>query len=193
MGKEKERIGGTKASRQHISPQEAKRNLIIKALVGVLIAIAVIIILILIPKGGKTSEVTDTTSRGRREIEENVVTNIVEEETVKRNKNKEYISVNQDTLTEDGAVITIQDSNAKPYVWTPRYKLQEKVNDKWVDMELKNPENNIFADTEYENPDGIMTQSLVWVNKYGKLERGKEYRIVKESDDTEFYAEFKLP
>jgi len=190
---EKQRIGGRRENRQHISPQEKKRSVIIKVLIGVLIAIAAIIIITLIPKGKKNNDVVDTTRQARR-VEENIVTNeIKEDDSVKRNKNKVYISVNQDTLTEDGAVITIQDSNAKPYVWTPRYKIQEKIDDEWEDVELKNPENNIFADTELENPDGIMTQSLVWVNKYGKLERGKQYRIVKESDGIEFYAEFKLP
>ena len=41
-----------------------------------------------------------------------------------------------------------------------------------------------------ENPTGTMNQSLVWVNKYGSLEPGLKYRIVKEADGTEFYAEF---
>lgn len=193
MGKEKERIGGVRANRQHISPQEMKRNFIIKILVGVLIAIAVIIILIMIPKGKNKDNVTNTTSGGKKVVEDNIVDNTIEEDSVKRNPNKVSITVDKDTLTEDSAIITITDQNANPYKWTPRFKLQEKVNDKWEDVELKNPENNIIAENEIENPTGVMTQSLVFVNKYGKLERGKEYRIVKDTDGTEFYAEFKLP
>ena len=89
----------------------------------------------------------------------------------------------------DGAVIVIMDDNVSPYSWTPIYNLQKKVNGKWEDLELKNPENSIFPEIQYNNVTGIMEQSLIWSNKYGKLEKG-EYRIVKEASGVEFYAEF---
>ena len=190
--KEKERIGGVRSSKQHLSAEEKKKSFIMYILVGFLAAILLIIIIIMIPKGKKKEEVTDTTTTTKSVVQENVVTNEVEDEKVKRNKNKVSMAISPESLTEDGGVIVITDTNANPYKWTPIYKLQEKIDGEWKDVELKNPENNILPSTEIENPTGVLTQSVIWSNKYGKLEKGKDYRIVKETEGIEFYAEFQL-
>ncbi|MBR2290263.1 MAG: hypothetical protein IJ867_06740 [Clostridia bacterium] len=178
---------------KHVSEQEKKRNMIMYILVAILIIILLLIVIIMFPKGNNNNEVTDTTAQNSGSRYEDDTENSVNEvETIQRNPNKVSITVNQDTLSEDGAVITIMDTNTNPYKWAPKYTLEEEIDGEWVKMELKNPENAIFPDTETENPDGYMEQSLVWSNKYGKLESGKKYRIVKISEGTEFYAEFEL-
>ena len=108
-----------------------------------------------------------------------------------RDESKVSITIKPGTLTVDGAVIVITDTNENKYKWTPIYRLQQKVDGKWQNMELKNPENMLLPSTLYDNPDGVMEQSLVWSNKYGKLETG-EYRVVKESDGIEFFVEFQI-
>ena len=186
----KERIGG-RESRRHISEEEKKRNKLIYILIGVLVAIFLLVLIIMIPKGKKDEQAKDAISTADSSmIETNNSTASGDKDRIKRDPAKVTIEVDTESLTEDNGVITITDTNDVPYKWTPIWRLQQYVNGEWEDMELKNPENAILPDTEYDNPTGTMTQSLVWVNKYGKLEPGTKYRIVKEADGTEFYAEF---
>lgn len=110
---------------------------------------------------------------------------------ISKDKSKVSITIKSGTLTVDGAVIVITDTNISPYSWSPIYKLQQKIDGVWQDMELKNPENMIFPDLLYNNTTGVMEQSLIWSNKYGQVGVG-QYRIVKETDGMEFYAEFEV-
>lgn len=178
---------------RHISEDEKKKNFLIVVLIIILIAIIITtIIVIMIPKIRKLTEESDepkSSSVVKKVVEDSSNKKISED--VNRDKSKVTITVNQDSLTSDTAVITITDENENKYSWSPLYKIQQKVDGKWEDMKLLNPENMMLPDIAYDNESGVMTQSLVWGNKYGSLKEG-EYRIVKESDGTEFYAEFRI-
>lgn len=188
---------------KHVSADEKKKGVLIFILLGILAVIILTIIIIMIPKGNKKDTTTSgqaTTGTGtsskQEEIEDiskesnkNSKQSSTEKNSnstggnldlIAKDKNKVSITIKTGTLTVDGAVIVITDSNISPYSWTPIYKLQQKVDGQWQDMELKNPENALFPDIEYDNETGVMEQSLVWSNKYGQVGVG-EYRIVKEA------------
>lgn len=179
--------------RDHVSFEEKKRSFIMFILVGILAVILIFIVIIIIPKEDKEKELKDNSSEVDNSlVKDSGFNKSNNEDESKRDKDKVSITVSPESLTVDGAVIIIEDTNVEHYKWTPMYKLQQEIDGKWEDMELVNPENAIFPDIEYENPTGTMNQSLVWVNKYGKLVPGNNYRIVKESDGIQFYAEFKI-
>ena len=203
----KEKFGSSRDTRKHISENERKKGLIMFILITILITIFLAIVIIVIPKGNKdeinTTTGTQSTGTGTtvetQTQESNATTNTSKNKKNKsgssdtdiivKDKSKVSIKIKPGTLTVDGAVIVITDTNVSHYSWTPIYKLQKKVDGEWQDLELKNPENAIFADIEYDNETGVMEQSLVWSNKYGQIDFG-EYRIVKEASGIEFYAEF---
>lgn len=195
-----------KRNNKHVSAEEKKKGVIIFVLLGILAAIFLTIIIIMIPKGDGDTVVEDIVPTRQRIIVNETGNNANKNSSTSRrngnttgnnadiitkDKNKVTITIKGDTLTPDGAVIIITDTNVSPYSWSPIYRLQQKVDGKWEDMELKNPENAIFADVEYNNKTGTMEQSLVWGNKYGSLGVGN-YRVVKEAGGIEFYAEFEF-
>lgn len=185
----KERIGGGRENRRHVSAEEKKRNMIIYILIGVLVAIFLLVLIIMIPKGDQDKQADDAISRADSSmINDDKDTNTTSR--VKRDPSKVTITVDETSLTPDSGVITIVDKNDVPYSWTPLYTIEQEVDGQWEKMERKVSDTTILSDTENDNPTGTMSQSLVWVNRYGSLEPGVKYRIVKESDGIEFYAEF---
>lgn len=175
--------------RKHVSEEEKKKNFIITILLGVLVAIFVLIVIIMIPKG-KKEENNEQQSVFQKPEKINQNTNTVDDEKEKRDRNKVTIIVEEGTVSSDAAVIKITDTNKNKYVWTPLYKLQKNVDGKWENMQLVSAD-GMLSDEPYNNTTGVLEQSLVWTNKYGSLEEGV-YRIVKESDGEEFYAEFEI-
>lgn len=196
---------------RHISEDEKKKNVLIFVLIGILAVIFLTIVIIMFPFGKKDNNVQladnglqqqpvysnnieqntsrkDKTNTSSKRMRNSTEGNI---DIIAKDKNKVSIEIKPESLTIDGAVIVITDTNVTPYSWTPIYKLQQKIDGKWEDMELKYPENALFPDIEYDNATGVMEQSLVWSNKYGQLETG-EYRIVKEASGIEFYVSFNV-
>lgn len=185
----KKRIGGEREIRSHMSKEEKKRNLIIYSLICILIAIFFLVIIIMIPKGNKDKQADDAISKTDSSmIDKGQNTNTTSR--IERDPNKVIITVDPTSLTEESGVITIVDKNDVPYTWVPQYTIEQKINGEWKEMERKTGDSSILSDIENENPTGTMNQSLVWVNKYGRLEPGVKYRIVKKTDGKEFYAEF---
>lgn len=201
-------------NRKHVSEEERKKRLIIFVLIGILIAITLIIVIMFFPKGKKDEsqspiaqpqetvnesviekEQTNKVNLPTKNIVSNIDSNSTEDsndlDIIAKDKNKVTMSIKPGTLTVDGAVIVITDTNISPYTWVPEYRLQQKIDDNWQNMELKNPENAFFPEIQTNNESGILEQSLVWVNKYGSLGTG-QYRIVKESGGNEFYAMFEV-
>ena len=178
---------------KHVSEKELKKRFIIYVLIGVLAIIFVTIIIIMIPKGNKDDGPKEYSSKVSEQLEEERK-NKENTNTVKKDqdKSKVELSIKKGTLTADGAVIVIKDTNKEKYSWIPEYSLQENVNGKWKSMELKYPENmTALPNTKLENKTGTLEQSVIWSNKYGSLESGK-YRLVKESDGIKFYVEFEI-
>lgn len=193
---------------RHVSEDEKKKGLIIVILVGILIAIALMIVILMIPKGNEDNKqpvelsskvVAPTGNQTTRDVNNpnkpsrhsNSISSPSDLDIIAKDKTKVSLEIKPGSLTVDGAVIVITDNNVSHYIWTPIYKIQEKVNGQWQDLELKNPENAIFPEINYNNTTGVMEQSLIWSNKYGQLEKGT-YRIVKEASGLEFYAEFEV-
>ena len=177
--------------KRHISEDEKRKSFLMMVLIGILGAILVVIVIIMIPKGKKKTNYQDLSSK----VSDNknlISNNTSTEEKVKRDESKVDIIVDEETVSPEGAIIKIVDKNENKYQWTALYSLEEKVDGKWKEMILKNPENMTLPDVPVENNSGDFSQSLVWSNKYGTLDSG-EYRIVKESiDGTKFYGEFKI-
>lgn len=174
--------------KKHVSEDERRKWVLIYVLIGILVAIFVVIVIIMIPKGNDDTgpEVYSSKVSDKMKENKNSVTNTEEEI-----RDKKKVSLKVSSVTKNGAVITITDENEDKYDWYPKFTLQEKVDGKWVDMEIKNPENMIFTNTVLPRKSDVTTQSIVWMDKYGSLDEGK-YRVVKESDGTNFYAEFEI-
>ena len=123
--------------------------------------------------------------------------NIIEEDEIinqdlniiVKDKKKVSVNIKTGTLTVDGAVIVIIDKNINKYNWDKDYKLQQKVDGIWKDMEIRKNDNENLSEIVSETE--IMEQSLNWSEKYGQVGVG-QFRIVKQADGTEFYAEFEV-
>lgn len=90
------------------------------------------------------------------------------------------MSIKKGTLTNTGATIIIHDLSAHKYVYGSPYIIEEKINDKWV--EVKNICNNCaFNAMAYGvDQDNILVFEYNWERMYGKLDKGY-YRIVKDA------------
>ena len=167
---------------KHISEDEKRKNILIFVLLLILVAIMITTIcIIMIPKENKITEksVLGENTTVVNENKDKLYQSQKEDEKIYRDKSKVTMSIEKDTLTSDGAVITIVDENENKYSWSPLYKIQQKIDGNWEDMKLLNPENMMLPDILYDNESGKTHQSLVWGNKYGSFQKG-EYRIVKE-------------
>lgn len=104
-----------------------------------------------------------------------------EEITFNRDKEKVTVEVLQDTVTPSGATIIVTDKNEDAYGWGKSYKLEQKVNDEWIDL-------TPIAEMSFEeiayvlDKNGQFKQNIDWTRFYGKLEKGT-YRIVKDTYD----------
>ena len=177
--------------KKHVSEDEKRKSFLIYILLGILGAIILtILVLIMIPQLKKITskpKVQNTT----KNVVKKVMESSSKEKEIYRDKNKVNISIKQDTLTTDSAVIVITDTNENKFSWTQLYKIQKKVNNKWQDVELLSAGDLLLPKEYYDNETGMMEQSLVWTEKYGSLGVG-QYRIVKEAERMEFYVEFEI-
>lgn len=117
--------------------------------------------------------------------------------------NNVTVDVIMSTVSPTGASILIEDGNESTwnpyweYVWAIKYKIQKKVFNKWKDVKIQVPEEQITYNEDIEKLiytyDRIIT--IDWKKLYGELPRGT-YRIVQYTADTDeaFYSnEFTLP
>ena len=101
-------------------------------------------------------------------------------DTLKFNRTKENVTIEilQDTITKEGVKILITDKNKDHYGWGEDFRVQEKVNGEWIDLEYIS-DNLTWIDIAYGlNADNQLTQKLDIEKYYGKLSNGT-YRIVK--------------
>ena len=118
----------------------------------------------------------------------------IEEIIFNRDKEKVTIEVLADTLTPSGATIVVTDKNEDTYGWGISYKVQQKINEEWID--LKPIAEMLFEEIAYSLDEyGQFRQNIDWTRFYGELEKGT-YRIVKDTYDKGyiyFYSnEFKI-
>ena len=88
------------------------------------------------------------------------------------------ITVVEDTISRNELTIKIADNNEDKYGWGVEFRVQEKVDNEWKDLDYIS--NNLtWIDIAYKlNADNQLTQKLNIEKYYGKLNNGI-YRIVK--------------
>ena len=154
-----------------------------KVIIGILIAVLIIVIGIVVVYKVIEKSVTDredfkftvenissnpvdTTNQGQSNIKSN------------RNPNNVIIKVDNATIKPESISITITDNNENQYGWGVEFRVQEKVNGEWKDLNYIS-DNLSWIDIAYQlNEDKQLTQKLDIEKYYGKLSNGI-YRIVK--------------
>ena len=154
-----------------------------KVIIGILIAVLIIVIGIVVVYKVVEKSVTDredfkftvenissnpvdTTNQGQSNIKSN------------RNPNNVIIKVDNATIKPESISITITDNNEDQYGWGVEFRVQEKVNGEWKDLNYIS-DNLSWIDIAYQlNEDKQLTQKLDIEKYYGKLSNGI-YRIVK--------------
>lgn len=88
------------------------------------------------------------------------------------------ITVVEDTISRIGLAIKITDNNKDTYGWSIEFRVQEKVDNEWKDLDYIS-DDLTWIDIAYKlNADNQLTQKLNIEKYYGKLNNGI-YRIVK--------------
>lgn len=154
-----------------------------KVIIGILIAVLIIVIGIVVVYKVVEKSVTDredfkftvenissnpvdTTNQGQSNIKSN------------RNPNNVIIKVDNTTIKPESISITITDNNENQYGWGVEFRVQEKVNGEWKDLNYIS-DNLSWIDIAYQlNENKQLTQKLDIEKYYGKLSNGI-YRIVK--------------
>lgn len=154
-----------------------------KVIIGILIAVLIIVIGIVVVYKVVEKSVTDredfkftvenissnpvdTTNQGQSNIKSN------------RNPNNVIIKVDNATIKPESISITITDNNENQYGWGVEFRVQEKGDGEWKNLNYISDELS-WIDIAYElNEDKQLTQKLDIEKYYGKLSNGI-YRIVK--------------
>ena len=154
-----------------------------KVIIGILIAVLIIVIGIVVVYKVIEKSVTDredfkftvenissnpvdTTNQGQNDIKSN------------RNPNNVIIKVDNTTIKPESVSITITDNNENQYGWGVEFRVQEKGDGEWKNLNYISDELS-WIDIAYElNEDKQLTQKLDIEKYYGKLPNGI-YRIVK--------------
>ncbi len=154
-----------------------------KVIIGILIAVLIIVIGIVVVYKVVEKSVTDredfkftvenissnpvdTTNQGQSNIKSN------------RNPNNVIIKVDNTTIKPESVSITITDNNENQYGWGVEFRVQEKVNGEWKNLNYIS-DNLSWIDIAYQlNEDKQLTQKLDIEKYYGELSNGI-YRIVK--------------
>lgn len=104
--------------------------------------------------------------------------NLVSSGELNRNPDNVTIEVDESTVSAASVSITITDNNENHYGWGVEFRVQQKIDDKWEDLQYISDDLS-WIDIAYElNEDNQLTQKLDIEKYYGKLSNGI-YRIVK--------------
>ena len=114
-------------------------------------------------------------------FEENLQSN----EKFNRSPENVTIEVDDSTVSPESVSITITDNNVDQYGWGVEFRVQEKVNGEWKELNYVSDDLS-WIDIAYElNADNQLTQKLDIEQYYGKLPNGI-YRIVKPVYDNKY-------
>ena len=109
-----------------------------------------------------------------KKFEENLQSN----EELNRSPENVTIEVDNTTVRPESVSITITDNNVNQYGWGVEFRVQQKVNEEWEDLQYVS-DDLAWIDIAYEvNEDHQLTLKLDIEQYYGKLSNGI-YRIVK--------------
>lgn len=104
--------------------------------------------------------------------------NLVSSGELNRNPDNVTIKVDESTVSVASVSITITDDNENHYGWGVEFRVQQKIDDKWEDLQYIS-DDLTWIEIAYElNEDNQLTQKLDIEKYYGKLSNGI-YRIVK--------------
>ena len=104
--------------------------------------------------------------------------NLQSSEEFNRSPENVTIEVDNTTVSPESVSITITDNNEEPYGWGVEFRVQQKVNEEWVELQYIS-DDLAWIDIAYEvNEDNQLTLKLDIEKYYGKLSNGI-YRIVK--------------
>lgn len=92
-----------------------------------------------------------------------------------------HVSVIEDSISKSGVNILVIDNNEVPYTWNADYKIEQKINETWI--ETKPNKEVIIPEVDYNrNDNNEIFFEINWINDYGELPNGI-YRIVKTVND----------
>ena len=154
-----------------------------KIIIGILIAILVVVIGVVIVYKLIGNSVTNREDFNFKV--ENISSNPVntvnyEQNDTKSNRTPDnvIIEVESTTIKPESVTITITDNNENEYGWGVEFRVQEKVNGEWKNLNYVSDDLS-WIDIAYElGEDKQLTQELDIEKYYGKLSNGI-YRIVK--------------
>ena len=113
-----------------------------------------------------------------KEYENTLEENLQSNEKLNRSPENVTIEVDNTTLSPESVLITITDNNEEPYGWGVEFRVQQKVNEEWEELQYVS-DDLTWIDIAYEvNEDNQLTLKLDIEQYYGKLSNGI-YRIVK--------------
>lgn len=162
----------------------------------IITAIIVILIIVIIGVGvilyNNRDEKTDSSNSTNSYIPEGV--NVADEnetgvpaDNMEFNRNPENVTIEilSNTISNTSVEILITDNNVDQYGWGVEFRVQEKVNGEWKDLNYIS-DDLAWIDIAYElNSDNQLTQKLDIEKYYGQLNSGI-YRVVKPIYDDEY-------
>ena len=131
-----------------------------------------------IQKGDKQATISTEDLNTIKSIIDNKIKD--EQNNTKSNRSSENVTIeiNNGTVKPESVSITITDNNENQYGWGVEFRVQEKVEGEWKNLNYISDELS-WIDIAYElNEDKQLTQKLDIEKYYGKLSNGI-YRIVK--------------
>ncbi len=156
-----------------------------KILVAVIVILIIMVIglaVVLSNNNGKKTETSNNTNsyipEGVNNADENEIGTPADEVEFNRNPENVTIEILSDTISNTSVEILITDNNVNQYGWGVEFRVQEKVDNEWKDLDYIS-DDLAWIDIAYElNEDNQLTQKLDIEKYYGKLNNGI-YRIVK--------------
>ena len=163
-----------------------------KILVAVIVVLIIVVIGVVVILGNNNDEKTGMSNSTNSYIPEGL--NIANEneigtpaDNIELNRNPENVTIEilPNTITNTAVEILITDNNIDQYGWGVEFRVQEKVNGEWRDLNYFTDDLS-WIDVAYDlYEDNQLTQKLDIEKYYGELDNGI-YRIAKPVYDGEY-------
>ena len=156
---------------------------ILIAILAIFIIISIVVVVILSNKENESLNKNSSNNINVSNTNENETTSNIGNSD--RNPENVTIEVDDTTISPKSVSITITDNNEEHYGWGVEFRVQQKVNGEWKDLEYVS--NDLaWIDIAYVlNADNQLTQKLDIEKYYGSLNKGT-YRIVKPVYDNKY-------
>ncbi len=165
-----------------------------KVIIGICVIIILVVIVGVFIKADIFKENTSNQNATESYIPENIsvnnqnipdIDNNSKPEEINRKIENVTIEVLQETISRGSVEILITDNNENHYGWGVEFKIQQKVNGEWKELNYVS-DNLSWIDIAYGlNENNQLNQKLDIEKYYGKLSNGI-YRVVKPVYDNEY-------